>query len=342
MAFQETEIEEHRSNENEVTPPVFGLIDAHADTISRALRRGQNMSNNDLHIDFERLLEFGSPVQVFAVWLDDKYVNNAHERAIQQIDFFASEIAKHSDIVEAALTLEDIERNSRNKKISAILSLEGAEPLEGKIENLDYFYNRGVRIITLTWNRENELACGVGANSGGGLKPFGVECVKRMEELGIMIDVSHLNEAGFWDLYKISTRPFMASHSNAYSITPHIRNLKDGQIKAIVDRGGIIGINLLPNFHTTGGNASSDSIIKHISHFISLGAGAALGLGCDLDGFDTMPEGFEDVLSLKILADKITGAFDENTSQRIMSGNFYEFFKRFFEKGAKNLCSTCL
>ena len=327
MGLQETEMEDRRKEG--AAPPAIVFIDAHADTISRALRMDRNMFSNDLHVDFERLLEFGAPVQVFAVWLEDRYVKNAFESANQQIDFFESEIAKHSGIIEIALTVEDIERNALNNKISAILSIEGAEPLEGKLENLDHFYNRGVRIVTLTWNRENELGYGVGADRGDGLKPFGVECVKRMEELGIIIDVSHLNEAGFWDLCNISSRPFIASHSNAYSLTPNRRNLKDDQIKAIAERGGIIGINLYPEFHKVNGNASSGSLMEHISHFISIGAGANLGLGCDLDGFDPMPEGFTDVSSLMMLADEITDAFDEETSQKIMSGNFFDFFVRY-------------
>ena len=137
MGSQETEMEEQIMDE--AAPPAIGFIDAHADTISRALRMDENLFSNDLHVDFERLLEFGAPVQVFAVWLENRQVNNAYENANHQIDFFESEIAKHSDIIEIALTLEDINRNARNNKISAILSIEGAEPLEGKIENLDHF-----------------------------------------------------------------------------------------------------------------------------------------------------------------------------------------------------------
>jgi membrane dipeptidase len=310
--------------------PYFEFIDGHADTITRAMEKKQSMFSNSLHVDFKRLAAYKSPVQVFTVWCADKYVKNAYDYANTAIDFFEAELAAHSDIIELALTLEDLERNSKNKKISAILALEGGEPLEGKLENINHFYNRGVRLITLTWNRENELGYGVSTNSDKGLKPFGVECVKRMEELGIIVDVSHLNDTGFWDVDKYSARPYMASHSNVYSITPHNRNLKDSQIKAIVDKGGIIGVNLYPDFLDTSGKAGINNIISHINRFIELGALDNIGLGSDFDGFITMPEGFVGVSSFKMLAREITSKVGADASAKIMSKNYYNFFKWYF------------
>ena len=313
--------------------PVFGFIDAHADTITRALLPHNNagLLRNNLHVDFERLSQFGSPVQVFAIWLADRYVDNAFERANYLIDFFEREVERHSDMIEIALTLEDIERIARDGKIVAILSIEGAEPLEGKIENVDHFYNRGVRIMSLTWNRENELGFGQGTGSNEGLKPFGMEVVRRMDELGIIMDVSHINEAGFWDIHRLSTRPYMASHSNSFTVRPHNRNLTDDQIMAITERGGIIGLALYPLILSPNRNVTMRDIMAHIDHFINLGAGGNLGLGGDLDGFRDLPAGLANcVLSYKILADEIAAAFDEETSQRIMSGNFYDFFVRYF------------
>jgi len=318
------------STVNSAAPSSIGFIDGHADSITRAILNGKGLFSNNLHVDFKRLSEFGAPVQVFAIWCDDTHIKNAYEFANSAIDFFESELAKHSDIIELALSLDDIERNAANNKISAILSLEGAEPLAGKIENIDHFYNRGVRLITLTWNRENDLGYGVGANSDKGLKPFGIQCVERMNELGIIIDVSHLNDAGFWDVDRLSARPYTASHSNAYSVTPNKRNLKDSQIKAIVEKGGVIGINLYPDFLSSGGKANVNSVISHIRRFIELGAGDFIGLGCDFDGFTTTPEGIKDVLSLKPLSQKISEVFDKNTSFRVLSGNYYDFLVRFF------------
>jgi len=326
------EPEEVEPPQKQPPTPVFGFIDAHADTISQALlpHNNANLYRNELHVDFLRLKEYGAPVQVFALWCSDAYVDTAFDHTNRMLDFFESEAAKHSDIIEIALTLEDLERNARNNKISAILSIEGGEALMGDVENVDHFYNRGVRIMSLTWNRENELGYGQATGSKEGIKPFGAEVLARMEELGMILDVSHINEAGFWDAHRLSTRPYMASHSNTYAITPHDRNLTNDQIRAMVDSGGIIGLVLYPQLLTQRDNANMNDIVAHISHFINLGAGANLGLGGDLDGFGTMPQGFTCVSSYGFLAEKITESFGEEASLSIMSGNFYDFFVRYY------------
>ena len=309
----------------------FGFIDAHADTITAAINKNTGLFENDLHIDLNRLGEFKYPiVQVFAIYLADEHLNNAFTYANKVIDFFEKELASHNDLIRIALSLEEIEKNTRNGISSAILALEGGETLEGKIQNLHHFYNRGVRLITLTWNYENELAYGVGTESINGLKPFGIEVVEKMNELGIIVDVSHLNKAGFWDVDRISTRPYIASHSNAHAITPHRRNLNDDQIKAIVKKGGFIGINLYPPFIGTEGVADKNSILNHINHFSDLGVLDFVGLGCDFDGVDRLPEGITDVSSLKEIAELLTVNLGADKSEAIMSLNFYEFLKRFF------------
>ena len=313
------------------TQPVFGFIDAHADTVSRALQHNQGLFQNTLDIDFARLSEFEAPVQVFALWSSESHVSTAFEHTNLMLDFFEQEVEKHSDLIELALDLDDIERIAREGKISAILAIEGGEALMGKIENLDHFYYRGVRIFGLVWNRENELGYGQATDSARGLKPFGIECIRRMDELGMIMDVSHLNEAGFWDAHNTSTRPYMASHSNAYAIMPHARNLKDEQIIAIVESGGIIGFNMFPQIITQNRTATMNDIMAHFRHFIQVGAGNHIGLGSDFDGIPSMPEGITDVTSLKTLNAALTDEFGAETSFRIMEGNFYEFFKRYFE-----------
>ena len=315
------------------SPPRFGLIDAHADTISRALlpNRNQGLYRNNIDVDFVRLSEFDAPVQVFVLWLSDRYVSTAFERTNYMIDFFVSEVEKHSDIIELARDLDDILRIAQEGKISAILSIEGGEALMGKIENLDHFYNRGVRILAPTWNRENELGYGQATGSTRGLKPFGIECIQKMDELGMILDVSHLNEAGFWNAHETSTRPYMASHSNAYAVFPHNRNLKDDQITAIVESGGIIGFNMYPLIIAPNERATMNDVMAHFRHFINIGAGNNIGLGCDFDGIPSMPTGITDVSSLKRFSELLTEEFDADTSFRIMEGNFYEFFVRYFE-----------
>jgi len=157
-----------------------------------------------------------------------------------------------------------------------------------------------------------------------------VECIKRMEELGIMMDISHINEEGFWDAHRSSTRPYMASHSNSYTITPHNRNLKDDQISALAGRGGIIGLALYPLLLSQRNSANIGDIMAHIAHFISIGAGNNLGMGGDWDGFGTMPEGLADISSMRVLESRMAESFGEDVSSRIMSENFYDYFIRYY------------
>ena len=309
---------------------MFEFVDGHADTITVAMGRGLDMYKNDLHIDFSRLALFTNPVQVFTVFCADKYLDDAYGYANAAIDYFEKQLAAHADIIALACTFEDIEKNASENKASAVLALEGGEPLAGNIGNLDHFYRRGVRLITLTWNRENDLGYGAMSGLTGGLKPFGVECVKRMDELGVIIDVSHLNEAGFWDVDRLATRPYIASHSNAHAVTPVPRNLKDDQIGALVECGGVIGINMCPPFLAESGNADVNDIFRHIKYFIDRGAAGAVGLGCDLDGIDSMPEGMTDVTSLKGLARSLAAEFGADAANAVMFGNFSGFFKKFF------------
>jgi len=309
---------------------VIGMADAHCDTVTSAMDNRQSLYENNMHLDFKRLKEFGAPVQVFSIWITDKYLDGPFEYTNAAIDFLLSEIAANSDIIALAASYEDILKNAGENKISAILALEGGEALEGNIDNLEHFYNRGVRIITLTWNRENALGYGAGTNSNKGLKPFGIECVKKMNGLGIIIDVSHLNEAGFWDVDKMSERPYMASHSNAYAITAHKRNLKDAQIKAIAEKGGIIGLNLYPYFLNNTGNAGLSDILAHIKHMDELGVMGNIGLGCDFDGIEVTPKGFDNLSSLKTLSAELSGAYGDDISQGVMYRNFLDFYARFF------------
>jgi len=313
----------------------FGFMDMHTDMISRAIRlpAGQQglFDNSRLDVDFKRLSQFAAPVQVFALWCPNDWVASAFDQTNRMIDFFEQEVAKHSDIIEIAHDLNDIKRISGAGKISAILAIEGGEALMGRIENLDHFYNRGVRIFGLTWNRENALGFGRATGSTQGLKPFGLQCIERMNQLGIIIDVSHLNDAGFWDVYNKTTRPYIASHSNIYRVHNRSTNLRDDQIKAIVDRGGVIGINFYPPALTANRNATIGDVMAQFRYLINFGAGNHIVLGSDFDGITTKPIGLNDVSSLHTLADTITFEFGDFMSIKIMEGNFYDFLIRYFE-----------
>jgi membrane dipeptidase len=182
--------------------------------------------------------------------------------------------------------LEDL-HDFQEDKINVLISLEGASPIINDINNLYVFYKLGVRAMGLTWNHRNFV--GDGIDTDYGLTPFGIEVIKEMERIGMIIDVSHLNIRGFYDVAKNTSKPFIASHSNSMSIHDHKRNLDDDQIVEIINRGGFIGMNFYTDFITNDKENGKKCLLKHIEHILKLGGDDVLGMGADFDGIDETP-----------------------------------------------------
>lgn len=259
------------------------IFDAHCDTASKILDENKNLFDNDLHVDLKRL-STNKSIQVFAVFIDPLYKDNAMERAEAIIKNFLMEAEKNN--LPVCKSFEEVQH--KRGRIKAILSLEGGEPIES-LEDIDYLKSRGVLMIAPTWNYKNKLATGILEREDTGLSDFGKKAIKRMNELAILIDVSHLSEKSFWDVCNLSQKPVCASHSNSKSITDNPRNLTDEQFVKIRDMQGCVGINLYPPF-------LGDDIryaIDHINHFLSLGGEDNIGIGCDFDGIDRLPRGIK-------------------------------------------------
>lgn len=299
-------------------------LDAHCDTIQKICDGNKCLKKNDLHIDLKRLNNL-KHIQVFAAFIDKQndYIS-PFKRANQLIDCYFEEIGKNDDVIAHTVNTAQAKECILNGKTAAFLSIEGGEALEGNIDNLDYFRKRGVRILTLTWNYDNELC------TQAGLTGFGKEVVKKMNELGMLIDVSHLPEKGFWDVAEVSSAPFCASHSNAFYVKNHKRNLTDEQIKKIIEKEGCIGINLYTEF-LSDGICTTEDVFKHIDHILELGGENALGLGCDFDGMDSLPDGIsgiENILYLIELMEK--NHYPSKIIDKIMSTNFLTLFNKVF------------
>ncbi len=307
---------------------MYTFADLHCDTITAAYEREQNFLKNNLHIDIERLSKFKSPTQVFAIWLSKKYYKNAFYMTNKMIDFFEKQIEENNDFISKIKCFDDI----NNEKINALLSIEGGESIEDNIENLYHFFDRGVRILTLCWNYENNIGFGAFTKSEQGLKPFGKDVVRVMNDINMVIDVSHLNEEGFWDLYKISKKPFIATHSNSYSVCSHFRNLKDDQLRAIKDCGGIVGINLYPKFLTNKQNATEEDIFKHIDYMSNIMGIDKICLGGDFDGIEDTPLNIGDISQYSMLLKKIEKIYGEQILDKIAYKNFYTFFQNNIKK----------
>lgn len=265
------------------------LFDCHCDTAAHAREHGEKLRRNRMQLDLERLSHYSPAGQVFAVCAADDA--EPVKFADATILYFLEQIKENSDIVKLCLNFRDILSAEKDGKIAALLSIEGAE----QISDIDAAYRQGVRIVHMTWNHDNAL-CGAAMDSGAGLTQEGKRFVMRAQQLGIMLDMSHISERGFWDTLSISTRPVIAGHSNAKAVCNVTRNLTDAQFTALVKQGGGAGINLYPEFLGLG--CDIDAVFAHIEHFISLGGEKSVFLGCDLDGIEQMPKDISGVQDL--------------------------------------------
>lgn len=294
------------------------LLDFHCDTITKCMDNNAEMYENNFQNSFFRLLEYKAPVQVFAVYTDDVFVNDSYNYTKKAIDYYYSQIKKY-DKYAKKFDINKIE----DKRVNCILAIEGGEAVRN-IDDLYEFANMGVKILTLTWNRKNLIGCGALSGFDEGLTEFGKKAVKVMNDEGIVIDVSHLNEKGFKDVVSISEKPFIASHSNIREVYDHKRNLWCRQAKEIVNSGGIIGINIYPDFL---GNNSIYSLLKHIEIILKINE-KSVCLGCDLDGISAFPREIETVSDLKVLYNALAHTFGENIAEDIFYNNGINFFKK--------------
>jgi membrane dipeptidase len=265
------------------------------------MEKRQSLYRNNCHIDIERLKQYKAYIQMFAVWIDPKYYShNALKRTLQIIDEFLNQVEKNNKYISFVTNYQQAIETINKGKIAAFLSIEGGEALQGDLSVLRMFYRLGVRSICLTWNGRNEIADGVEEEcTQGGLTKFGIEVVKEMNRLGMLIDVSHLAPRGFWDVIATSEKPIIASHSNSRVLCNNRRNLTDEQFEAIVRGRGLVGINLYTNFLNNNADANINDIVKHIEHFMALGGENSIGLGTDFDGIDKTPVGINGVEDLE-------------------------------------------
>lgn len=213
---------------------------------------------------------------------------------------------------------------------SGIISIEGGEALKGSLENLRVLDSRArVRMIALTWNHENEIAHPAKNGPDGGLKPFGFELIREMDLLGIYADVSHLNEAGFWDVAERMKLPPIATHSNFRELCDVPRNLRREQVQAIIDKNGFIGMNFYPRFLTKSGETDISDVIRHIDAIADMGGIRVLGFGSDFDGIETQPKGLENASRFPDLIDALLRhGYSEEEVGGIAGLNFWRLLKR--------------
>ncbi|MCH5212078.1 MAG: membrane dipeptidase [Oscillospiraceae bacterium] len=278
----------------------YKIFDAHCDTLCMIADHGGDIKCNSYNIDKERMSRYISYIQIFACFIAPEYSNNAMERFIQLADVFDK---------------QDF------SGITPILSIEGGDMLQS-LEDIDYIKSRGVRCITLTWNHSNKIAGGADEPEQG-LTQFGRDVVRRLNECGIIIDMSHINDKSFYDIEKINTGVLIASHSNSRAICNHRRNLTDDMFKIIRDTGGVVGLNLYPEFLTENKTCNISDAVRHVNHWLELDGGNTIGLGSDFDGVgDKLPIGIRGCQDYY----KVLDVLDKGIIEKISHENFERVF----------------
>ena len=268
----------------------ISVFDAHCDTISRIYRRHEGLRSNTGHLSLEKTSGFVRYCQFFALFADKASVDarggSMEEVYSSLLSCFWEQMACNSHAISQCRTIRDVEQAHCRGKAAAFLTVEGAELLGCDPARLDRAAEDGVVAINLTWNHANALSGSNAEHPELGLTPLGRRFMSKMEELHILVDVSHLSEAGFWDVIDLARRPILASHSNAKTVWNHIRNLTDEQITAIIKNQGVIGLNFYKDF--VGGSQDLDMLRAHLDHVLELGGAANVGLGGDWDGCDVI------------------------------------------------------
>lgn len=296
-------------------------FDLHCDTIGECSNNNLSLRKNALHIDLERAKALDKYTQVFAIWIPDQFRGKAAVKYFDKTaDYFYKELEKNGEMIS-------LYSSDENTPIKAILSVEGGSACCGTIEGLHHLYDKGVRLITLTWNAPNEIACG--AFSDGGFTKFGKEFVKEAEELGITLDVSHLNRQSFYEFAELSQKPFIASHSNADIVNNEYgrkRNLNDEQIRIIKERNGLIGLNFCREFIEDENACGVDAICRQLNYLLNSGCEDIISFGSDFDGCAIHPDlcGIEKIpLLFKKLINK---GFGEAFLKKLFYENADNFF----------------
>lgn len=320
------------------------VCDMHCDTIyllndARLEGKEYSLRSNNLNISLEKMKEGDYLIQNFAMFTHLEE-NEPVKHVMDMIDTFYLEMDKNKDLIEIIYNYDDIERIIQEGKMGGLLTLEEGAVVNNDLSYLRNYYRLGVRMITLTWNFSNGIGhpnFDINGESHGyyefddvnGLTEFGIAYIKEMERLGIIIDVSHLSDAGFYDVLKYTDAPFVASHSNAREVCPHARNMSDDMILKLARRGGVMGINYADSFLNDQGNMSLvEDMVKHIDYIKNLAGIDCIGLGSDFDGIDQNLE-MKDCSQLSLLENALyEHGYTKEEVEKIFYKNVLRLYKQ--------------
>ncbi len=300
---------------------MYRIADAHSDFLSFNTLTGEDTRLFD-HADAERMKQGGIALQVLAVWVPAEHPGH-EEVGFRQMRFLQSWIQSRSDIRLCTRA----EHLAHNQGICAMLAIESGESINCRVENIQKVYDMGARMLSLTWNDENEFASG--CIREGGLKPAGLTAVDELNRLRMALDVSHINERGFWEAVERYKRAPCASHSCVHKLCPVPRNLKRDQITHIISRNGFIGVNFYTEF-LRGRHAYVGDILDHIDYVLACGGEDSVGFGSDFCGIQYTPDGLDSVADFQKLPEAmLRRGYSDELVKKICYGNFARYVLEF-------------
>ena len=305
----------------------FCIVDGHCDSLIHFVNGERTLRDPSQggHWDTQRAKLAGISLQFMAAYIEEMYKPAmATWRGLQLIEGAHRFIADYPDQVFLVLGKQELQQIPDPARIGILLSVEGGEILGENLFMLDIIYKLGVRALGLTWNQRNALADGIGEfKTQSRLTNLGQDVVLHMNKLGMLIDVSHLNEAGFWHVLELSKAPIAATHSCAQALCSHPRNLSDQQLRALGKHKGVVGVNFYPQFLKETGRTQREDVVRHICHIADVAGVETVGLGSDFDGINEVPEGLEHVGDYSgLLEDLIKVGFSTREIEQISSRNF--------------------
>lgn len=304
------------------------VLDSHCDTPSQFLKRVDPSVDCNIrgHVDFQKMHKGGIDASFFAMYIPKEMsADEGFDYARKMLVTTRQEVFSHADKARFAVGVDEALANKEKGLISIFMALENASPIGNDLERLEWFHRQGVKYITLCHNADN-LVCdsAAQATTHHGLSAFGVDFVRRLNELGIIIDCAHISDESFFDVLKHSTKPVVSTHSCCRALCSHRRNMTDEMIKALADKGGVIQINFYPLFlDDDPAKASVSRVCDHIDHVVELVGADHVGIGSDFDGIDETPEGLEDISKMPAVFDELRRrGYSEEDVAKIAGGNF--------------------
>lgn len=311
------------------------ICDCHCDTLTELYNKNASLYENEQHFDIKRQIALGGGLQFCAIYVPTEvfHYQGGLRYTLCLLDKYKQEIKKlHENGIDVlqVRTTEDA-GNVLKHKAATLLAIEEGGAIDGSLEALRCLYELGVRAMTLTWSNRNDIADGINEEAtGSGLTLFGKQVVSEMNRLGMLIDVSHISTAGFWSVIETSTKPIIATHSNAKSLCSHPRNLNDEQIKALAQNGGLAGITFAGQFlEEDWRNACIESVYKHIDYMLNIiGNDDHIGFGSDFDGISHPPYNIQGVQDYKPLIEYLSKYYSDETINKITHQNVINLLQK--------------